>query len=81
MLTRAYHLMASARGHGLTMSDTIMVNVWFQSSNRQYELDRNSTVLDLRKDIAKNHDVPLSEVKILLGGCVLSDSLTIQVRR
>jgi hypothetical protein len=79
MLTRTYHLMASRRAESIGLPTTMMVNVWFNSGQTPYELDRHSTVGELRQLVALKHSVPLSEVKILLGGSVLADGLTIEV--
>ncbi|XP_076439369.1 E3 ubiquitin-protein ligase parkin-like [Babylonia areolata] len=58
--------------------DSIMVNVWFKSSQVSYQLHRCSTVGELRQRVATDHGVPPAEMRILLGGRVLDDGLTIQ---
>ena len=77
---RFTHLpMASRQSQGSSVPDSIIVNVWFKSHQKPYELDRCSTVAELRQQLAADHGVPVSEMKILLGGSLLADDLTIEV--
>ncbi|KAK7108119.1 E3 ubiquitin-protein ligase parkin-like [Littorina saxatilis] len=70
--------MAGRRTQGLALPDSIIVNVCFNSQQRSYELDRCSTVAELRQRLAEDYGVSVSEMKILLGGSLLADDLTIE---
>ncbi|KAL8581756.1 hypothetical protein ACOMHN_043174 [Nucella lapillus] len=70
--------MASVSVRRLSAPDTIMVNVWFKMQHASYQLQSCSTVGELRQRVASDHAVSPAEMKILLGGCLLDDQLTIR---
>lgn len=71
--------MASNSGHGISYPGSIVVNVRFTDQQNTYELNKCSTVKELRQRLASDYNAQVSEVKILLGGMILDDCLTIEV--
>lgn len=82
MLAKLYSLMSSGRTQGLSgaVHSTIMVSIKYEQQQTAYELDRSCTVAELRNKLARDFIIPLSEVKVILGGRVLTDDMSIEVR-
>ncbi|PVD28369.1 hypothetical protein C0Q70_10956 [Pomacea canaliculata] len=80
MLAKLYSLMSSGRTQGLSgaVHSTIMVSIKYEQQQTAYELDRSCTVAELRNKLARDFIIPLSEVKVILGGRVLTDDMSIE---